>query len=193
MCRRVGQKLCDLDRCPVTRRDTHPGVHGPKGRPKLTEYGTQLIEKQKARAVYGLLERQFRLTFDRARQQTGDTGQILVQLLERRLDNTVFRLALVKSRNAARQAVTHGHITVNGKRVTVPSVQVHEGDVIGIHERSQSSPLFREYPKLVAQRAVPAWLAPEPDAFRGRVIRLPTIEDAPQPFQARSIVEFYSR
>ena len=193
LCRRVGQKLCDLDRCPVTRRDTHPGVHGPKGRPKLTEYGTQLIEKQKARSVYGLLERQFRLTFDRARRQTGDTGQILTQLLERRLDNAVFRLAFVKSRDAARQAVTHGHVTVNGKRVTIPSYQVNEGDVIGIRERSQASPLFRDYPKVVAQRDVPQWLAAEPAAFRGRIIRLPTVEDAPQPFQARSIVEFYSR
>jgi small subunit ribosomal protein S4 len=153
----------------------------------------QLLEKQKARTIYGILEKQFRLYFERARHRQGDTGQILTELLERRLDNVVFRLRLAKSRSAARQAVTHGHVTVNGKRVNIPSFQVSTDDIVGVHERSRTSPLFRDYPQAVAQAQIPAWLAAEAGEFRGRVIRLPTTDDAPQPFQVRSIVEFYSR
>ncbi|MBI4142393.1 30S ribosomal protein S4 [Candidatus Uhrbacteria bacterium] len=193
LCRRVGEKLCDLDRCPVTRRNFPPGVHGPKGHQKLTEYGQQLLEKQKAKTIYGLLERQFRGYFDRARSAKGDTGYLLHLELERRLDNVVYRLGMTKSRSAARQAVGHGHITVNGKRVTIPSYQIQSGDAVGIHERSVKSPLFNEYPKTVAQQQIPAWLAPEPEAYRGRVIRFPEPAELTPPFRVRSIVEFYSR
>ena len=124
----------------MMRKAYPPGVHGPKGHQKLTEYGTQLLEKQKAKTIYGLLERQFRLYFDRARGAKGDTGYLLNLALERRLDNVVYRLGFTKSRAAARQAVSHGHITVNGKRVTIPSYQITPGDAVGIHERSGKSP-----------------------------------------------------
>ncbi|MDO8621714.1 MAG: 30S ribosomal protein S4 [bacterium] len=195
MCRRVGVKLCDLSRCPVSRRNYPAGIHGPKGQQKMTEYGTQLLEKQKAKAVYGILERQLRSSYDAALHHPGDTGQILGQLLETRLDNVVFRLGLVPTRSAARQAVTHGHIVVNGKKLSVPSYHVRGGDVIDVRERSQKSPLFQEYPKRVAaEMRVPEWLAVEPHTFRGRVIRLPAPEELQsQPFRMQSIVEFYSR
>ncbi len=194
LCRRVGQKLCDLDRCPAVRRSYPAGIHGPKGQRKLTEYGQQLLEKQKAKAVYGVLERQLRGYYERALRREGDTGHLLASLLETRLDNVVFRLGFVKSRAAARQAVTHGHITVNGQRVTIPSAHVRAGDAVAVAERSRTSPLFQEYPKTAAQRRTPEWLAVEPDDFRGRLVRLPTAEDLQgQPFRMQSIVEFYSR
>lgn len=194
LCRRVGQKLCDADKCPVTRRNYPPGVHGPKGhRPKITEYGTQLLEKQKAKAIYGLLEKQFRSYFDKARSRVGNTSVMLQQLLERRLDNVAFRLALSKTRQSARQAITHGHITVNGKRVTIPSYQIKVGDVVGVNVRSQKSALFQDYPTIAKQTKFPEWIASEPDAFQGRVLRVPEAKELQLPFNAQSIVEFYSR
>lgn len=194
LCRRVGQKLCDLDRCPAVRRSYPAGIHGPKGQGKMTEYGQQLLEKQKAKAIYGVLERQLRRYYDHALHREGDTGQLLSTLLETRLDNVVFRLGFVKSRAAARQAVTHGHITVNDRRMTIPSAHVRAGDAIAVRERSRTSPLFQEYPKTAASRRTPDWLAIEPDAYRGRLVRLPTAEDVQgQPFRMQSIVEFYSR
>jgi small subunit ribosomal protein S4 len=190
----VGQKLCDLDRCPAVRRSYPAGIHGPKGQRKLTEYGTQLLEKQKAKVVYGVLERQLRGYYERALRREGDTGHLLAQLLETRLDNVVYRLGFVKSRAAARQAVTHGHITVNGQRMTIPSAHVRAGDVVAIAERSRTSPLFQEYPKAAVQHRAPEWLAVEPEVFRGRLVRLPTTDDVQgQPFRMQSIVEFYSR
>lgn len=193
LCRRVGEKLCDLARCPVTRRNYPPGVHGPKGQLKLTEYGTQLLEKQKARHVYGLLERQFRNTFEEARRSRGDTGHLFLELLERRLDNVVFRLGFCRSHAAARQAITHRHITVNGRRVMIPSYVVRANDVIAVHPRQRSSFLYQDYPKAAASHRCPAWLAAEPEAFQGRILRRPSPEDITVPFQVRSIVEFYSR
>lgn len=193
LCRWVGEQLCGLDRCPIRRRNYPPGVHGQRGRRKITEFGAQLTEKQKARMIYGILERQFRLYFERARRMPGDTGEHLQRLLEQRLDNAVYRLGFSKSRGAARQAVVHGHITVNGRRVSIPSYQVAAGDTIAIRTSSQQSPVFREYPKLAAQLRLPAWLAAKPDTYAGQVIRLPTAADAPTQFNVRSIVEFYSR
>ncbi|MBI2483038.1 30S ribosomal protein S4 [Candidatus Uhrbacteria bacterium] len=193
MCRRIGEKLCDLDRCPTVRRNYGPGIHGPKMHRKLTEYGTQLLEKQKARAVYGILERQLRRYYDEAIRRPGNTGQILTELLETRLDNIVFRLGFAKSRAAARQMVGHRHITVNGKRVSIPSFHVRSGDVIAVEERRRGSPLFTDLPRLIGTRTIPAWLAVEPEKFQGRLIRLPTAEDVQQPFRTQSIVEFYSR
>jgi small subunit ribosomal protein S4 len=194
LCRRVGQKLCDLDRCPAIRRSYPAGIHGPKGQQKLTEYGQQLLEKQKAKGVYGVLERQLRKYYDHALRREGDTGHLLGTFLETRLDNVVFRLGFVKSRAAARQAVTHGHITVNGRSMTIPSAHLRAGDVVAVRERSRTSPLFQEYPKSAASRRIPTWLAIEPEAYQGRIMRLPTAEDLKdQPFRMQSIVEFYSR
>jgi len=194
LCRRIGMKICDLDRCPATRRAYPAGIHGPKGQPKMTEYGQQLLEKQKAKAVYGVLERQLRNYYEDALRRRGDTGHHLAQLLETRLDNVVYRLGFAKSRAAARQAVTHGHIVVNGKRMSIPSAHVASGDAVTVRERSRTSPLFQDYPKRAAATRVPDWLALEPDAYQGRVVRVPSVEDlAGQPFRMQSIVEFYSR
>ncbi|MBI4433842.1 30S ribosomal protein S4 [Candidatus Uhrbacteria bacterium] len=193
MCRRIGEKLCDLDKCPTARRTYGPGIHGPKIHRKLTEYGTQLLEKQKARAVYGILERQLRKYYDEAIRRPGDTGQILTELLETRLDNIVFRLGFAKSRAAARQMVGHGHITVNGKRVTIPSYHVRAENVIAVEDRRRTSPLFKDLPRTIASREIPAWLGVEAEKFQGRVIRLPGAGDIHQPFRTQSIVEFYSR
>lgn len=160
----------------------------------MTEYGQQLLEKQKAKVVYGILERQLHNYYEQSLRRSGDTGHHLAQLLETRLDNVVYRLGFVKSRAAARQAVTHGHITVNGKRMSIPSAFVQSGDAIAVHERSRTSPLFEDYPKRVSGTRAPAWLVIEPDAYQGRVIRVPAAEDlTEQPFRMQSIVEFYSR
>ncbi|MFH1098917.1 MAG: 30S ribosomal protein S4 [Candidatus Uhrbacteria bacterium] len=194
MCRRVGEKLCDLDRCPITRREYPPGAHGATAkRRKVTEYGAQLLEKQKAKVVYGILERQLRGYYERALRSQGDTGVILSRFLECRLDNVVFRMGFTKSRAAARQAVTHGHVMVNARRVSIPSYQVRVGDVVALRERSRTSPLFVDYPRLAAERIVPVWLTIVPDDFRGQVIRLPEPADIKNPFRIRGIVEFYSR
>lgn len=160
----------------------------------MTEYGQQLLEKQKAKAVYGILERQLRKYYDLALRRRGDTGYHLGQLLETRLDNVVYRLGIVKSRAAARQAVTHGHITVNGKRASIPSMLVESGDAVGVHQASRTSSLFEDYPKRATATRAPEWLVIEADAYQGRVIRVPTAEDiTEQPFRMQSIVEFYSR
>ncbi|MFH1430042.1 MAG: 30S ribosomal protein S4 [Candidatus Uhrbacteria bacterium] len=193
MCRRAGEKLCDNDCCPSTRRSYPAGVHGPRLRRKLTEYGEQLLEKQKARAVYGILERQLRGYYDKAMKKEGDTGEALSALLECRLDNVVFRLGFTKTRAAARQLVGHGHITVNSKKMNIPSYQVRPGDVIGVRAKSMKAGPFADLQLQAGKPAVPEWLTFEPLESVGRVLRLPKMEEIQQPFQLRGIVEFYSR
>jgi len=141
-CRRYGVKLCQTDKCPVVKRSYPPGVHGPKGARKLTEYGRQLAEKQKAKITYGLREKQFRNYFDKAFKKVGNTSEILFASLESRLDNVIYRLGLGKTRTQARQLVGHGHFAVNGKKVDIPSFQVKVGDVINIREKSRSAKIF---------------------------------------------------
>lgn len=191
-CRRYGVKLCDSAKCPVVRRPYPPGQHGPKGTSRLSEYGIQLAEKQKAKAIYGLLERQFENYFKKAKTKKGDTGQILLQNLERRLDNVVFRLGFAATHSQARQFVGHGLITVNGKRVTIPSYSVRPKEVVGV----TSKPKFRA---AVAERlkgkheAVPSWLTLDADAQTATVTRLPEATDVQQPLNMQLIVEHYSR
>lgn len=193
LCRRAGEKLCTLDRCPSTRRPFPPGIHGQRVRRKLTEYGTQLLEKQKARATYGLLERQLRGYYERALRQRGDTSVFFAQLLELRLDNVVYRLGLSKSRAGARQIVGHGHVLVNGKRLDIPSYEVRVGDVVQIRPASQRAALFAQLDETVGPAVMPQWLSMDRKAFEGRVLRLPTAEDVQHPFRLQSIVEFYRR
>jgi small subunit ribosomal protein S4 len=194
ICRRTGEKLCDNDRCPVTRRSYPPGVHGPRAmRRKISDYGQQLLEKQKCRFTYGLMERQLRTYYASAHRRTGETGQLLARSLETRLDNVVFRLGLAKTRSAARQIVSHGHVLVNGSRVNIPSYETKEDDVISIRERSRKSARFVDYPTLADTRDVPGWLVCEPSAFEGRLVRLPEPDDIQLPFHMQRIVEFYSR
>jgi len=198
LCRREGEKLylkgnrCYTDKCPVVKRGQPPGEHG-QGRRKVSEYGLQLREKQKARRSYGLLERQFRRYFELAERKRGVTGDNLLQLLERRLDNVVYRLGLAASRMEARQLVRHGQFLVNGRKVNIPSFLVREGDLVAVKEASRGLPRFQELAQEAATRAIPAWLALEAELMRGRVDHLPQREEIDMPIAEHLIVELYSR
>lgn len=182
LCRRIGEKLCASKKCPVLRRNFPPGVHGPKGRTKMTEYGTQLQEKQKARFIYGILERQFKLYYSRAMEKTGDTGVYLSEFLERRLDNVLYRLGLVSTRAHARQTIGHGHVFINDRRVDRPSYAVRVNDVIRVKKGAQ-----------IEKKEVPAWLTLEEQEKGGKVLSRPTIDKLPERINFRLIIEFYSR
>jgi small subunit ribosomal protein S4 len=197
-CRREGVKLylkgdkCYGDKCAFTKRSYAPGQHG-QGRKKVSEYGIQLREKQKARRVYGILEGQFRAYFDKAERQKGITGENLLVLLERRLDNVVFRLGFGASRNQARQLVRHGHFTVNGRKVNIPSYLIKPGDLIQVGETSKESPLIKEIFESLSQKNVPAWLEMSAQDMSGKVVRYPNREEIDIPIQEHFIVELYSR
>ncbi len=198
LCRREGAKLylkadrCYSDKCAIDRRSYAPGQHG-QGRKKLSEYGIQLREKQKARRIYGVLERQFRTYFEKADRQKGVTGENLLRLLERRLDNVVYRLGFGGSRAEARQLVRHGHFTVNGRKVNIPSYLVRPGDEIAVKEASRNSPKFKEAAEILAHKNPPKWLELQPDQLRAKVLALPSREDIDAPVQEHLIVELYSR
>jgi small subunit ribosomal protein S4 len=197
-CRREGIKLylkgdkCYSDKCPVSRRTYAPGQHG-QGRKKVSEYGIQLREKQKTRRTYGILERQFRNYFEKAERQKGITGENLLVLLERRIDNVVYRLGLAASRPQARQLVRHGHFTVNGRRVNIPSALLKAGDVLQVAENSKSSPLIKELAEGLAHKTPPAWLELTAADMSGKVVRYPSREEIDVPVQEHLIVELYSR
>jgi small subunit ribosomal protein S4 len=195
-CRREGEKLflkgerCLTDKCSVERRAYPPGDHG-RGRQKQSEYRVQLREKQKARRYYGVLETQFRLYYDRASRQDGITGENLLQMLERRLDNVIVRLGYAGSRRQARQMVRHGHWTVNGRRVDIPSFQVHEGDIIALKSGSPAEPVVRGATELTAQ--VPAWLQADHESLTAKILRAPERREITTPVQEQLIVELYSK
>ncbi|HHW58211.1 MAG TPA: 30S ribosomal protein S4 [Clostridia bacterium] len=196
LCRREGMKLylkgdkCYTDKCPLARRGYAPGQHGQEKK-KLTNYGIQLREKQKLKRYYGVLERQFVRYYEKAERMKGITGENLLQLLERRLDNVVYRLGFASSRPQARQLVSHGHIEVNGKKVDIPSFLVKPGDVIAIREKSRSLELIKN--NLEVSRNVPDWLELNKDAFEGRVVSLPRREHIDLPVQEHLIIELYSK
>lgn len=198
LCRREGAKLylkgdrCYTGKCAIDRRSYAPGQHG-QNRKKVTEYGLQLRAKQKARRIYGVLEKQFRNYFEEANRQQGVTGENLLRLLERRLDNVVYRLGLATSRNEARQLVTHGHFEVNGRKVNIPSFLVRVGDEIEIREKSRKSALIKELVERAAEKTPPAWLEYNAEQAKGRVIALPTREQIDVPVEEHLIVELYSR
>ena len=198
-CRREGEKLylkgerCFTPKCAVVRRGTKPGQHGPTSRTRPTPYGIQLREKQKAKNVYGVRERQFENYFMKATRQVGNTGSFLVQMLELRLDNVVFRLGLAKSRALARQLVSHGHVRVNGKKVNVASYQVKAGDIISLSPRVMKSKLMENEGPRMEKYQAPKWLHLEPKEVTGKVLNKPEGEDLKQNFDPRLIVEFYSR
>lgn len=196
LCRREGQKLflkgerCYSPKCAIERRNFPPGQHG-QGRKKVSEYGLQLREKQKAKRFYGLQETQFRNLFDKAARKKGITGENLLIMLESRLDNVVFRLGFASSRKEARQLVTHGHFTVNGKKVDIPSYMVKAGDAIKIKEKSTSSPKFKEIKDMSI--SVPAWVTVDVEKLEGKVVALPTREEIDTPVAEHLIVELYSK
>jgi|SRR3989344_2848561 len=193
LCRREGVKLCDSPKCPLSRRNYPPGVHGPKGYPRLTPYGEQLREKQKAKRLYGVQERQFRNYFETAIRRKGDTGSFISQMLEKRLDNTVYRSGFATTRSQARQMVSHGFFTVNGKKVDIPSYQVQQKDVIGIKENKAKSKLFLDLDKKFQKLELPAWLFLDAKSKSVKIVSDPVIDEVAQIFNIRSIVEFYSR
>ncbi|MBK5251352.1 MAG: 30S ribosomal protein S4 [Peptostreptococcaceae bacterium] len=197
LCRREGQKLflkgerCYSDKCAMNRRAKAPGQHGEGRRNKPSNYGIQLREKQKVKRYYGLLENQFKRHFDKAEKQAGITGENFLRILETRLDNTVFRMGMAASRKEARQLVTHGHFTINGKKATIPSMMVKIGDAIAVKEKSKSSPKFKE----IAEKSVsvPSWLSVDPEKMEGKVVALPAREDIDIPVEEHLIVELYSK
>ena len=197
LCRREGQKLflkgekCYTDKCPVARREYAPGQHG-KARKKMSEYGLQLREKQKARRIYGVLEKQFLNYFEKASKQSGVTGENLLAILESRLDNVVYRMGLGTSRAEARQLVRHGHITVNGRRVNIPSYLVSVNDVVALAEQSRGSKRIEEILDVTSGRAVPKWLDFDSDKLSATVVGVPTQEDLDVEIQEHLIVELYS-
>lgn len=175
------------------RRGYPPGQHGQDGNRRLSGYGLQLREKQKAKLIYGVLERQFRKYFEEVRRRKGDTGELLVQNLERRLDNVAYRLGLATTRAQARQLVTHGHIHVNGKLVNIPSYRVTAGETISIRPQSQAKKYFEPIKKNIETHTPPAWLELHKEQLVGKILALPTKEDTERQVDLQLIVEFYSR
>lgn len=198
LCRRENLKLflkgdrCYSDKCAYDRRSYVPGQHGQR-RHKLSDYGIQLREKQKVKRMYGLLEKQFHSYFRKADRQKGITGTNLLVLLERRLDNVVYRLGFAYSRTQARLLIRHKHFMVNGKKVDIPSYLVKVGDVIEIREKKRTNPLFAEAMDAVERRGVPQWLELDKGNFQGKVKALPTREELTMPMQEQLIVELYSK
>ena len=194
LCRKFGEKLCDSPKCPVIKRPYRPGQHGPKRTPRISEYGMQLREKQKASRLYRILEKQFHNYYNKAKRQSGDTGENLVRLLEIRLDNVVYRFGFAKTRDSARQFINHGHVTVNDKKLDIPSYHTKIGDVIAIKKSSLDKKIFKEISKSLNKKDIPAWLALEDEkTLKGRVGGIPAKEDLAQGFDTSLIIEFYSR
>lgn len=177
----------------LERRNYGPGVHGPKSRRKTTDYGLGLIEKQKLRYYYGLLERQFRGVYEKALKRRGVTGEQMLQILETRLDNVVFHLGFANTRAAARQMVSHGHITVNGRKVNVPSYGLKVNDVVEVKNSNVSRQLAAKNLEIATSRAVPDWLSLNKEEFKGMVMRIPTRDEIQPIANEQAVVEFYSR
>ncbi len=198
LCRREGNKLflkgsrCYTEKCAIERRNYSPGQHG-QARPRISEYQTQLREKQKLKRIYGLLERQFRGYFEKAARKKGVTGEILLQFLERRLDNIVYRMGFCSSRKEARQMVNHGHFRVNGRKVDVPSFLVKDGDVVELKLGSRDLLQIQTYMTAAEGRGIPQWLELDKANFKGRVKSIPTKEELAIPVNEQLVVELYSR
>ena len=198
LCRREGLKLflkgerCYTDKCAIERRNYPPGEHG-QARPKFSEYSVQLREKQKLRRIYGVLEGQFRRYFTMADRSRGVTGETLLQLLERRLDNIVYRVGFATSRSESRQLVRHGHFAVNGRKVNIPSFLVRVGDVVTVREGSRQVARITEAIVLAQRRGVPDWLEVTPEAFSGKIKTLPQRSDLTMPINEKLVVELYSK
>ena len=198
LCRREGMKLylkgekCYTDKCPVAKDTTPPGMHGPSRR-KPSDFAVRLREKQRLRRFYGVFEARFKRYFESAARAKGVTGTQLLQLLETRLDNLVYRFGLGASRKEARQLVAHGHIVVNGRRMTVPAYQVRPGAVISVAAGSREMPRFKAIAGTPPVHGMPGWLEWSPDRLEGRVLTLPAREDIDVPVQEQLVVEYYSR
>ncbi|MBI5342966.1 MAG: 30S ribosomal protein S4 [Deltaproteobacteria bacterium] len=198
LCRREGIELylkgdrCFTDKCAIKRRGYPPGQHGQR-RPKHSDYGGQLREKQKAKRIYGLLERQFRNYFEKADKMKGKTGDNLLILLERRLDNVVYKLGFAQTRRESRQLVRHGHFLVGGRKVNIPSFLVSSGDVVELREKSRKIPTLNESLEAVVRKGIPPWLELDRESYRGSIKTLPARADIREPIQEQLIVELYSK
>ena len=199
LCRREAMKLflkgerCYTEKCAIEKRNQPPGQLSRRRKPKLVGYGLQLREKQKVKRIYGVLEKQFRRYFEKADRHRGITGETLLQLLERRLDNVAYRVGFATSRAQARQLVRHGHFLVNGRRVNVPSYSLRAGDVVSIREGSRKNATIGHALEEVKGRGVPEWVEFNPTDISGRVVSLPTREQIALPVQEQLIVELYSK
>jgi small subunit ribosomal protein S4 len=199
LCRREGTKLflkgtkCASDRCPIEKRNFPPGQHGKDRKAKIVGYGLQLHEKQKAKRMYFTLEGQFRQYYEKASRTPGVTGELLIQQLERRLDNVAFRLGFATSRRLARQIVRHGHVLVNGKKVNIPSYQVRVGDEIAVREAAKKMLVIEQGVQYAASNPVPTWLEANFENMSGRVLTLPKRADVNMPINEQLIVELYSK
>ncbi len=198
LCRREGVKLflkgekCLTDKCPFERRPYPPGQRRERVG-KKTDYGVRLREKQKLKRIYGMTERQFRRFFEEADRRKGVTGDNFLVLLERRLDNVVYRLGFASSRSQARQLVAHGHVAVNGRKVDIPSYLIRPGDTIEIREKSKDIPFLKENVEIAVKRGIPSWLELDPDNLKGTVKSLPDPAEIQVPVNLQYVVEFYSR
>lgn len=198
LCRREGEKLffkgdrCYSEKCSVERRKYPPGQHG-QGRGKLSDYGIQLREKQKVRRIYGIIENQFRLYFKKASGMKGITGEVLLQLLERRLDNVIFRMGFADNRREARQLLRHGHFMVNGKKVDVPSCLLRPGDTVEVAEPARTLASITEALEVAGHRGFPAWVEVDAQNFKGKFVRVPMRDEIQLPVQEQLIVELYSK
>jgi len=184
---------CFTDKCPVEKRNFAPGQHGKDRKAKIVGYGLQLREKQKAKRIYFTQEGQFRNYFEKAARAKGVTGEILLQQLERRLDNIVFRMGFAVARRQARQLVRHGHVAVNGRKVDIPSYQINAGDEVTIRERSLKLSILETAKDFASHQPVPGWLEIDRDNYKGRVLALPRREDINLPVNEQLIVELYSK
>jgi len=199
LCRREGMKLflkgerCYTEKCAIEKRNFLPGQHGKARKAKLAGYGLQLREKQRVKRIYGVLENQFRRYFEAADRQRGITGELLLQMLECRLDNVIYRIGFATSRAQARQFVRHGHFSVNGKKVDIPSYQVGEGDIVAVRERSKQTAAVLHAMEEVKGRGIPEWLSLQADQTSGRIVSLPSRAQINLPVQEQLIVELYSK
>jgi small subunit ribosomal protein S4 len=198
-CRRAGEKLflkgerCYTPKCAMVKRNYAPGFHGPKGHKRLSDYGLQLAEKQKAKKFYGLMEKQFRLTFDKASEKSGDAGKNFLRALEMRLDNVIYRSGWATSRAGARQLVNHGHFTVNGRYVDIPSFTVKAGEIIKVKKTSQSNPYFRNSGEKFKKADRPSWLNLDATDASVKVLHEPQDADLPLNLNVQVIIEYYSK
>ncbi len=199
LCRREGIKLflkgakCFSEKCPIEKRNFAPGQHGKDRRAKVVGYGLQLREKQKTKRIYFTLEKQFRNYFEKAARQPGVTGEVLLQQLERRLDNVVYRMGLAISRRQARQLVRHGHVAVNARKVNIPSFQVNVGDTVEVREKSRTIATLETARDFASHQPLAAWLEVDRENYKGRVTALPKREDIQLPVNEQLIVELYSK
>jgi small subunit ribosomal protein S4 len=199
-CRRLGEKLflkgerCSTPKCAIVRRNYAPGVHGPKmARRKLSEYGLQLQEKQKAKKEYNILENQFKKIFKKAQEKSGDAGENLFILLESRFDNVIYRLGFASSRSQARELISHGHFLINDKKVNIPSYQLKAGDIVKIKERSKKLKIFSALGEKLKKFETPAWLHLDAKEMQGKILHTPKFEEMKTKINAQMVVEFYSR